>query len=213
MIDFKNFTQAEKIKKTFGQNLMALRKKTKMKRAEIAEKLNLSVATISAYENGVREPNFEKMIEIANLFHVSLDELFGRDPINSEKFFFQYRYEKAKQIIGLLGCFVIEHDKGRVTLYTQATGESEIKKPKVIATGELGLVQGFGHGAFLGFKDKTAFTVFIEKIERRSLNNNKSFQFEFSKLVDKILYDDDKLEEQDNYNILFAGRIDYDDGI
>jgi transcriptional regulator with XRE-family HTH domain len=47
-------------------------------RAELAEKLNVSVRLISYWENGRRECDFDMLIKIADLFSVSVDYLLGR---------------------------------------------------------------------------------------------------------------------------------------
>ena len=46
--------------------------------AEMAEKLSISKSTISMYENGKREPDFETLELIADFFNVNIDYLFGR---------------------------------------------------------------------------------------------------------------------------------------
>ncbi|MBR2175652.1 MAG: helix-turn-helix transcriptional regulator [Clostridia bacterium] len=40
--------------------------------------LNLAQNTISQYETGVREPDFQTLIAIADYFNVSIDYLLGR---------------------------------------------------------------------------------------------------------------------------------------
>lgn len=44
----------------------------------LAEALNVSVRTISYWENGSRECNFETLVAIANYFNCSVDYLLGR---------------------------------------------------------------------------------------------------------------------------------------
>lgn len=46
--------------------------------AEIAKKLGVSKSTISMYENGNREPDFETLEKIADLFNVDIDYILGR---------------------------------------------------------------------------------------------------------------------------------------
>lgn len=46
--------------------------------AEMAEKLGVSKSTISMYENGNREPDFETLEAIADFFNVDIDYLLGR---------------------------------------------------------------------------------------------------------------------------------------
>lgn len=46
--------------------------------SEMAEKLGISKSTISMYENGNREPDFETLEKIADFFNVDIDYLLGR---------------------------------------------------------------------------------------------------------------------------------------
>jgi transcriptional regulator with XRE-family HTH domain len=50
-----------------------------MDRKELSQKLGISESTLAAYEQGVREPNIERLIEISNIFCVSIDHLVGND--------------------------------------------------------------------------------------------------------------------------------------
>lgn len=66
----------------FGDNLKYLRKKHKMSSKQVAEILNVSIATISRYEMNTREPDFKKLKEISNIFNVSIDYLLDNDVNN-----------------------------------------------------------------------------------------------------------------------------------
>ena len=46
--------------------------------SEMAEKLGIAKSTISMYENGNREPDFETLELIADFFNVDIDYLLGR---------------------------------------------------------------------------------------------------------------------------------------
>lgn len=46
--------------------------------SEMAEKLGIAKSTISMYENGKREPDFETLELIADFFNVDTDYLLGR---------------------------------------------------------------------------------------------------------------------------------------
>ena len=61
--------------KKFGANISRLRKKADMTQSEIAERLNLTRQAISKYECGDSFPDISVLIEIANMFDISLDEL------------------------------------------------------------------------------------------------------------------------------------------
>ena len=66
------------MKNQFAEQLLSLRIENNLSRAELAEKLNVSVRLISYWENGQRECDFDMLIKIADLFAVSIDYLLGR---------------------------------------------------------------------------------------------------------------------------------------
>lgn len=69
----------------FSQNLRALRKSHYLSLSELALLINLkSKGTLSTLENAKNPPSFETLINIANLFTVSIDWLVGftKEPYN-----------------------------------------------------------------------------------------------------------------------------------
>lgn len=59
----------------FGGYLSRLRKQRDMTQSELAEKLNLTRQSISKYETGDSFPDVSILVEIANIFHITLDDL------------------------------------------------------------------------------------------------------------------------------------------
>lgn len=58
--------------------LKELRSHSGMTQEEISQKLNIARQTYSSYESGMRVPHLELASQIAELFHISLDQLvFG----------------------------------------------------------------------------------------------------------------------------------------
>lgn len=51
---------------------------------QVAEKLSISIGTISGYERGHRSPNPEMIEGLADLYDKSVDWLLGRNPFPSE---------------------------------------------------------------------------------------------------------------------------------
>lgn len=68
---------------TFKDMLKYLRNRDKLSQSELAEKLGVAKSTISMYEVGKREPDFETLEAIADLFNVDMNFLLGKD--GSEK--------------------------------------------------------------------------------------------------------------------------------
>lgn len=66
----------------FKGNLKRLRESRGLTRVEIAKRLNMTPAAYGAYELGKREPKFDKLCEIADLLHTSIDDLLGYVPHN-----------------------------------------------------------------------------------------------------------------------------------
>ena len=79
---------AKNIKTTFASRLRFFRERARLTQKELAGKLGVALITVSQYETGAREPNFEKTIAIADFFDIPLDELFGRST------HFEYEYKK-----------------------------------------------------------------------------------------------------------------------
>ena len=66
------------MKNLFAEQLTSLRMENNLSRTQLAGKLNVSVRLISYWENGQRECDFNMLIQIADLFSVSIDYLLGR---------------------------------------------------------------------------------------------------------------------------------------
>lgn len=62
----------------FRTRLKELRIEKKLNQRELAEKLMIAPSTISMYENGNREPNFEILEQLADFFNVDLNYLLGK---------------------------------------------------------------------------------------------------------------------------------------
>ena len=63
--------------KRFGAYISRLRKKADMTQSELAERLNLTRQAISKYECGDSFPDISILIEIADVFGITLDELIS----------------------------------------------------------------------------------------------------------------------------------------
>ncbi|QBO36141.1 XRE family transcriptional regulator [Periweissella cryptocerci] len=57
------------------KNIKRLRQGANMSQTELAEKLNLARSAISHYESGVRTPSIDILIEMADFFEITVDEL------------------------------------------------------------------------------------------------------------------------------------------
>ena len=71
----------EDIKSIVAKNITELRLLNNMTQMELAEKLNYSDKTISKWERGESSPDISVLVEIADLFGVTLDFLVKRETI------------------------------------------------------------------------------------------------------------------------------------
>ena len=63
---------------SFGELLRELRGDKRITQKELAQKICVTVGTISNYENDQHLPDIEKLIMLADYFNVSTDYLLGR---------------------------------------------------------------------------------------------------------------------------------------
>ena len=63
----------------FPSRLRHLRKQSHLMQMDIAAKIGVSVRTFQSYEQGIIEPNIEKLIMLAAIFDVTLDQLISPD--------------------------------------------------------------------------------------------------------------------------------------
>ena len=64
------------------ENLKAARKKSGKTQKEIADSLGVGQSTYKNYECGLREPNGDTIVALADLFGVTTDYLLGRSDVN-----------------------------------------------------------------------------------------------------------------------------------
>lgn len=63
------------MKNNFATNLKYYRKINNMSQEELAERLDITRQAVSYYEKGLRACSFDVLLEIAELFRISTDEL------------------------------------------------------------------------------------------------------------------------------------------
>lgn len=63
----------------FNESLKFQRESCDYTQKQVADLLEIAPRSYQRYESGEREPNIETLIQIANLFKISLDELVGRE--------------------------------------------------------------------------------------------------------------------------------------
>lgn len=68
---------------TFQEKLMALRKQHGWSQEYLGIQIGVSRQTVSKWELGSTTPELDKLIQLSDLFELSLDELVGRENIAS----------------------------------------------------------------------------------------------------------------------------------
>ena len=75
-----------------GKDLAKLRQERRLTKEQLGQVLCVSAGTISNYEKGVHLPDADKLIMLADYFHVSTDYLLGRTRIQETQTDFQRRF-------------------------------------------------------------------------------------------------------------------------
>ena len=61
----------------FGENFKRIRKQCGFTQQQVANKLNIRQSNVSDWESDKSRPEYEKLIELAKIYDVSLYELLG----------------------------------------------------------------------------------------------------------------------------------------
>lgn len=66
---------------TLGEKISALRNQYEMSQGDLAEKMNVSRQSISKWETDTSVPELDKLIQLSEVFHITLDELVKGDAL------------------------------------------------------------------------------------------------------------------------------------
>lgn len=69
----------------FSEKLYELRKEKGFSQEELADKLNVARQTISKWENGTTTPDTNNLIELSNIFEISIDDFVGKNKIEDNE--------------------------------------------------------------------------------------------------------------------------------
>ena len=62
-----------------NERLRKLRKLSGYSQEQISRKINVTQSAVSQWERGIATPAYDQLMALANLFHVTVDDLVGRD--------------------------------------------------------------------------------------------------------------------------------------
>lgn len=68
---------------TMSKRLIQLREKNNFSQSFVARQIGVTPALISAYEKQERNPSINKLIALADIYHVSTDYILGRTHTNN----------------------------------------------------------------------------------------------------------------------------------
>lgn len=114
MVDFYTFLtynmgmEDDRLAITIGKNIMRLRKLVNMTQLELAERLNYSDKSVSKWEQGNGVPDIRILVQIAEIFGVTVDELLQEQtekPIMPKKAKFVQRIIMLLCSVGL--CWLV----------------------------------------------------------------------------------------------------------
>ncbi len=66
----------------FGKNFRKCRKEIGLSQKYVANKLGIYQSNVSDWEKDVSRPDYEKLIQLAEIYNVTLYQLLGIDDIN-----------------------------------------------------------------------------------------------------------------------------------
>ena len=69
---------------TLGEKISKLRTTNKMSQGDLAEKLNVSRQSISKWETNASVPELDKLVQLSDLFGLSLDDLVRSDELGTD---------------------------------------------------------------------------------------------------------------------------------
>ena len=81
---------------SLGKRLKEVRQKRKLTQIEVMKKTGINNKTLSGYENGVSNPDFESLKKLANLYKVSIDQLLEAEELFNMEADYEFRNSLEK---------------------------------------------------------------------------------------------------------------------
>ena len=120
--------------KTLGKKISEYRKQNKMTQEDLADQLNVTSQAVSKWENDLSIPDLSILIELSDLFHVSLDELVKQKE-NSVPMVVEETFRKpVEQMLLKVKVLSAEGDKVNVNLplgFVKACLQMGVSMPQI----------------------------------------------------------------------------------
>lgn len=68
---------------TLAERLKELRNNKRLRQEQVASLIGVNKSAVCFYENGTRQPSYDILLRLANLYRVSVDYLLGQTSIRS----------------------------------------------------------------------------------------------------------------------------------
>ena len=85
-----------------GQRIKSLRKSHKLTQEELGKMLNVTKVSVCCYEKGTRTPSLDTLMDLSNIFHVSLDYFVGNDIFVISEENEEYGVKMAREEIAII---------------------------------------------------------------------------------------------------------------
>ena len=85
-----------------GQRIKALRKNQGLTQQELGKMLNVTKVSGCCYEKGTRVPSLDTLMDLSNIFHVSLDYFVGNDTFVISEENDEYGMKMSKEEIDVI---------------------------------------------------------------------------------------------------------------
>lgn len=89
----------KEVKKEIAQNIKRYRKLKGINQKDLSEILNVSIVSISKWENGIVMPEVAYLYDMSKLFDISIDSFLGRFALDKTYCKEKYTIEKIKELI------------------------------------------------------------------------------------------------------------------
>ena len=110
----------QEMKKDFGRRLKALRKQRQWTQKELAAKIGIYFSQLNKYELGLHVPPADKLLQLAELFHTTVDYLLTGDqtdarPLHNRRLLERFRElegaspDDQEIVIRLIDAVILQH--------------------------------------------------------------------------------------------------------
>ena len=168
-----------------GENIKKYRKNSNLTQKQLAEKIGVTVVTIQNYENSRREPSFEVLCKMADIFDIDVRDFFATE-INGFKIFYKETKKDVEKEI-FKNDFDINLLEPRVMEYINS-------------------IKDMLKNTFPGIKFNNALiiqNIIIDRMARQSAKENAHMDNPNSLMYEFSINDDTLMTGKDLYNFLY----------